>query len=94
MPPVMSMVQSLSRAVPPLSLTTVLMTVSCGAMSSLVMVPRPRLSEMNALALSLERSRLKVSLGSTLVSPVTSMSTDWLRMAVPAGKVSVPEAAV
>ena len=47
------------------------------------MVPRPRLSEMVELALSLERSTVKASLASMAVSPVTSMSTDWLRVAVP-----------
>ena len=62
--------------------------------SSLVIVPRPRLSEMVAFALWLVRSTLKVSVDSILVSPLTSTETDWLRMAVPAGKVSVPEAAV
>ena len=61
--------------------------------SSLLMVPSPWLSEMVALALSLERLTKKVSLASTLVSPVTSTDTVWLRVAVPARKVSEPEAA-
>ncbi len=56
--------------------------------SSLMIVPIPSLSEMLAPDAP-ERTTLKVSDGSTVVSPLIVMEMVWL--ADPAGIISVPE---
>ncbi len=72
------------------SATATSLIESAGTASSLVIVPRPWLSEIGAFVGAL-RSTVRVSFASYFTSPFTVTLTGWV--VTPGAKVSVPEAA-
>src|SRR5262245_25285296 len=75
---------------PGLTVAALSVTLGAGGVSSLVIVPTPTPSPINAFA-PFDRLTANVSFGSNVVSPFTVTLIVWV--AVPGAKVSVPVAA-